>query len=383
MALNKEDWMVCVDLQDAYFHIPILKSRRKYLGFVVGSQHYQFAVLPFGLTSAPRVFTKVMAVVAANLRRKGIAVFPYLDDWLIKAKSPKLELHHLQMTTQLLFSLGFSINVPKSHLEPSQRLLFIGTVLDTTLSRAFPPPQWIQDIQALISMFREGSVVPVLKVLRLLGLFASCILLVTHACWHMRALQWCLRRQWFQHRGDLAESINISRDTTADLQWWSVDGNLSQERPFSIPPPVATVITDASTLGWGAHLGDLEIKGRWSPVEQVISYQSAGIAGDTFGSQGLPPFPSRSVGSSLDGQHALDVVHQQAGRSWVVPSLQRGSAALVLGKGPSDLLISKPSGWGSKRVYGQSQTATLRPITSGVFIQIWSFPSFRCGGLPR
>ncbi|KAJ1154449.1 hypothetical protein NDU88_007201 [Pleurodeles waltl] len=107
-ALNKEDWMVLVDLQDAYFHIPILKSHRKYLRFVGGSQHYQFVVLLFGLTSTPRVFTKVMAVVAASLRRKGIAVFPYLDDWLIKAKSPELVLHHLRMTTQLMFHLGFS-----------------------------------------------------------------------------------------------------------------------------------------------------------------------------------------------------------------------------------------------------------------------------------
>ncbi|KAJ1149390.1 hypothetical protein NDU88_002200, partial [Pleurodeles waltl] len=129
LALNEGDWMVSVDLQDAYFHIPILKSHRKYLRFVVGLQHYQFAVLPFGLTSALQVFLKVMAVVAAELRRKGIAVFPYLDDWLIKAKSPELLRCHRQSTTQLLFDLGFSVNVPKSHLEPSKRLLFIGAVL--------------------------------------------------------------------------------------------------------------------------------------------------------------------------------------------------------------------------------------------------------------
>ncbi|KAJ1094269.1 hypothetical protein NDU88_007347 [Pleurodeles waltl] len=71
LALNDGDWMVSVDLQDAYFHIPILKSHRKYLRFVVGSQHYQFAALPFGLTSAPRVFTKVMSVVAAELKKEG------------------------------------------------------------------------------------------------------------------------------------------------------------------------------------------------------------------------------------------------------------------------------------------------------------------------
>ncbi|KAJ1152752.1 hypothetical protein NDU88_005527 [Pleurodeles waltl] len=314
LALNMEDWMVSVDLQDAYFHIPILKSHRKYLRFVVGSQHYQFAVLPFGLTSAPRVFTKVMSVVAAELRRKGIAVFPYLDDWLIKAKSPELVLRHLQSTTQLLFDLGFSVNEPKSHLEPSQRLLFIGAVLDTTLGRAFPPPQRIQDIQDLVPMFRNGAVVPVLKVLRLLGLFASCILLVTHARWHMRALQWCLRRQWSQHRGDLEGTVKISRDAAVDLKWWIASNNLSQGKPFQQSPPVATVITDASTLGWGAHLGDLEIKGLWSPEEQIfhinlLELRAVRLALKAF----LPSLRGQSVQVLTDNTTTMWYINKQGG----------------------------------------------------------------------
>ncbi|KAJ1165465.1 hypothetical protein NDU88_005893 [Pleurodeles waltl] len=306
--------MVSVDLQDAYFHIPILKSHRKYLRFVVGSQHYQFAVLPFGLTSVPRVFTKVMAVVAAELRRRGIAVFPYLDDWLIKAKTQELVRCHLQSTTQLLYDLGFSINVPKSHLEPSQRLLFIGAILDTTLNRAFPPPQRVQDIQALIPMFQNGAVVPVLKVLRLLGLFASCILLVTHARWHMRALQWCVRRQWFQHKGDLEESVTITRDSAVDLQWWAAVDNLSQGRPFSLPPPVATVVTDASTLGWGAHLGGLEVKGLWTPVEQrfhinLLELRAVRLALKAF----LPSIRGQSVQILTDNTTAMWYINKQGG----------------------------------------------------------------------
>ncbi|KAJ1204852.1 hypothetical protein NDU88_000290 [Pleurodeles waltl] len=314
LALNKEDWMVSVDLQDAYFHIPILKSHRKYLRFVVGSQDYQFAVLPFGLTSAPRVFTKVMSVVASELRRKGIAVFPYLDDWLIKAKSPELVSHHLQSTTQLLFDLGFSVNEPKSHLEPSQRLLFIGAVLDTTLGRAFPPPQRIQDIQDLVPMFQNGAVVPVLKVLRLLGLFASCILLVTHARWHMRALQWCLRRQWSQHKGDLEGTVKISRDAAVDLRWWIASNNLSQGKPFQQSPPVATVITDASTLGWGAHLGDLEIKGLWSPEEQIfhinlLELRAVRLALKAF----LPSLRGQSVQVLTDNTTTMWYINKQGG----------------------------------------------------------------------
>ncbi|KAJ1114608.1 hypothetical protein NDU88_002843 [Pleurodeles waltl] len=69
---------------------------------------------------------------------------------------------------------------------------------------------------------------------------------------------------------EFGESIRISRDTAVDLRWWAADGKLSQGKPFSLPTAVTTVITDASTLEWGAHLGDLEIKGRWSPVEQMF-----------------------------------------------------------------------------------------------------------------
>ena len=119
-ALEEEDWLVSLDLQDAYFHIPIYLSHRKYLRFCLGGQHYQFKVLPFGLTTTPRVFTKVLAVVAAQLRREGIPVFPYLDDSLMTVRTPSLVSQYLQRTSHLLHDLGFSLNVPKSHLVPSQ-----------------------------------------------------------------------------------------------------------------------------------------------------------------------------------------------------------------------------------------------------------------------
>ncbi|KAJ1208810.1 hypothetical protein NDU88_004193 [Pleurodeles waltl] len=137
-ALDPGDWMVALDLQDAYFYIPILHAHRLYLRFVVGHEHFQFTVLPFGLTSAPQVFTKVMAVVAAHLCRLGVSVIPYLDDWLLKAPSPLTVVSHLQTTANLLHQLRFTINVPKSHLTPSQMLPFIRAVLDTVLFQAYP-----------------------------------------------------------------------------------------------------------------------------------------------------------------------------------------------------------------------------------------------------
>ena len=61
--VNTEDWLAKVDLKDAYFATPIHKSNHKYLRFVYQGKHYQFQCLPFGLSSAPLVFTKTLKPV--------------------------------------------------------------------------------------------------------------------------------------------------------------------------------------------------------------------------------------------------------------------------------------------------------------------------------
>ena len=78
----------------------------------------------------------------------------------------------------LLTSLGFTINVPKSRLTPSQMLPFIGAILDMMQFRAYPPERRVQDIKAMIPIFQPLSWISVRMTLMLLGLLASCILLV-------------------------------------------------------------------------------------------------------------------------------------------------------------------------------------------------------------
>ena len=81
--LRKDDWFTVIDLTDTYFHIFIHPSHMLYLRFQLGTQTYQFKRLPFGLATAPRVFTKCMASVAAYLRLHKIHIFPYVNDWLL------------------------------------------------------------------------------------------------------------------------------------------------------------------------------------------------------------------------------------------------------------------------------------------------------------
>lgn len=57
--LEKGMWFMDLNMQDAYFHIDIYPACRKCLRFKVGLLHFQYRVLPVGLTTAPQVFTKV------------------------------------------------------------------------------------------------------------------------------------------------------------------------------------------------------------------------------------------------------------------------------------------------------------------------------------
>ena len=59
-ALRQREWTMSIDLKDAYFHIPVVKRSRKYLHFVIGDKVFQFRALPFGLSTAPLVFTRVI-----------------------------------------------------------------------------------------------------------------------------------------------------------------------------------------------------------------------------------------------------------------------------------------------------------------------------------
>ena len=78
-ALQPQEWITKIDLKDAYHHILVHVNIRKYFRFVVAGIVYQFHVLPFGLSAAPREFTKTLAPVVQLLRSQGIQVHAYLD----------------------------------------------------------------------------------------------------------------------------------------------------------------------------------------------------------------------------------------------------------------------------------------------------------------
>jgi hypothetical protein len=111
--LHKNDFMASIDLSDAFFSIPVHDSHKKFIAFEFDDCHFTYNVLPFGLTSSPRIFSKMLKPAIIFLRSQGVKVSFYLDDiFLCSSSSDELQ-SHITQTLNLLVSLGFTPNYKK------------------------------------------------------------------------------------------------------------------------------------------------------------------------------------------------------------------------------------------------------------------------------
>ena len=113
--IKKGEFMVKLDLSDAYFWVPIKNAHRKYMRFSWRWKSYEFQALPFGLGVGSRYYTKFLKPVIAFLRRIGVRMIIYLDDMIILNLSQQMLMRDLASLMWLLENLGFLINGRSLH----------------------------------------------------------------------------------------------------------------------------------------------------------------------------------------------------------------------------------------------------------------------------
>ena len=136
-----------VSLFRSNWEAPIVPQHRNMLLFNLEGKTYQFNCLPFGLCTAPRVFTKVLKPSVEMLRSLGIRLVIYMDDMLLMASSEQMLMEHIQLSMYLLENLGFIINSKKSILCPSQEIEFLGMLLNSITMEIKLPGEKIKKIR--------------------------------------------------------------------------------------------------------------------------------------------------------------------------------------------------------------------------------------------
>ncbi len=312
-----EDWFCSLDLKDAYFHIQIAPHHRRFLRFAFEGVAYQYTVLPFGLSLAPRTFTKCMDAALSPLRQMGIRILNYLDDWLILAQSEVELLSHRTLILSHLERLGLRVNFAKSALSPSQRISFLGTVLDSAHMRAVIAPERALAIQKLAATFKSDTARPLKVFQRMLGLMAAASPVLQLGLLRMRPLQ-----RWLKPRvphnawrhGRL--HIRVNQACVTALTPWKNPRWMEKGVAMGLVHTRKVVTTDASNTGWGALCEGKPTFGHWSKTESGFHINCLEMLAVCRACQFfLPDLIGRHVLIRSDNMSVVSYINHQGGVS--------------------------------------------------------------------
>lgn len=187
--LAPNDYMVSIDLADAFFSVPLHPDSKPLTTFQFDGKRYSYNVLPFGLSSSPRIFSKMLKPVITSLRCQGIKISAFLDDLFICGSNPELVSTNARITLDTLQRLGFNPNFAKSNLFPSQEIEHLGYIWNSTTMSLSLPLSKIIKTRLMANCIKVSNFLTLRDVAQFIGVLVSHCNGYPHAPLHYRRLQ--------------------------------------------------------------------------------------------------------------------------------------------------------------------------------------------------
>lgn len=101
-----------LDINSAFWSIPLRIEDRKKTGFVTQEGHYEWTCLPFGLKTSPAIFQRILSNILRKYKLTDFAV-NYIDDILIFSSSFEDHIKHLSKLLEAIKTEGFRLKFTK------------------------------------------------------------------------------------------------------------------------------------------------------------------------------------------------------------------------------------------------------------------------------
>ena len=168
----------------------------------------------------------------------------------IQASSREQVLLSLRTVLRLFNSLGIVVNWEKSQLMSHQKTFYLGVLLDSVSSWAYPAQKRFNHLLSIGSLFLSCMDQPAKPWLELIEMLSSLTLLIPRVRLRMQSFQFALHQAW-DHLGPKA-FVRWSSEIHQDFFWW-----LDRERRELVisPEQVSSQLdlwSNSSDVGWGS-----------------------------------------------------------------------------------------------------------------------------------
>lgn len=314
-VISKGFYLFKFDLKSGYHHVEIYPDHRKFLAFswdfgdgVV--KYFQFAVLPFGLSSAPYLFTKLLKPVLTSWRCKGIPMVIFLDDGLGGgANKIQAKINSLTVNADLL-KFGFVVNEEKSLWEPVQVITWLGIVLDTNQGFISVTEQRISKLKVGIDSILKGDYTIVRDLASIVGQIISLTPCVGRVARIMSRSMYAVVNE----KVSWNSTVELTKEACDEITFWNqnVDSLNCRSPWLPLCQPAKFVYSDASDQACGSFIQN---EGKifhqnWSPAEGKKSFtwrelKTVELALTSF----APTLQGKPVAWLTDNANVVSIVH--------------------------------------------------------------------------
>ena len=309
--IARNDYMAKIDIKHAYFHVPVAVEFRKYLKFRFNSKLYEFTSLPFGLSLAPWLFSKLMKPVVTYLRDGNFINSIFLDDiWLAGSNYENCKAN-VVATIGLLESLGFVVNYEKSITDPCRVIEYLGLIFDSERFLIRLPEKKMTKILKMCEAALQWSEVSTRRVSVLLGTLISACPGMTYGLLYTRhiALDVTKALGWEKN---YEAPMRLSAESVDDLRWWKSNilqaSQIIRQDKYNL-----TIYTDSSRTGWGAKCANKTAYGFWNFEQKRLHINILELLAVEKGLQTFVKSDGISVLLRVDNITAISYVNRMGG----------------------------------------------------------------------
>ena len=231
---------------------------------------YKFVIIPFGLSTAPRIFTKLLKLPVSKLRTWGVIMNMYLDDsWQFGHMFAEA-----QQVTTLVYNLfvqcGFLPNIEKSVLTPTQSLDTLGFNLNSHTMIITISSDKTMDIIEHCNSFLVNHVCSICVLATFIGKCIAVFPAFPLGQLHYHTLERC-KIYYLQKSGwNYDASAILDFKCICEIKWWK--HNISRAwAPIRRKNPEIVMTADACKHSWGACIEGVCTNGHFSKNEMCLS----------------------------------------------------------------------------------------------------------------